>query len=143
MKTTPAADSKPDNTSTQVSLRGDRAVQPQSPATRRPVPAAPPVDDITDITPHERQMLEAMKIQLRTISVHSTEYVNLFIFQCIDTDVCLVAKKFEDAVNGGDVATQREICLSVGTVVRSSDFRISAAFLINSSSSAQNAASRV
>lgn len=60
MKATPAADSEPDNTSTQVSPSGDRAAQPQSPATRRPVPAALPVDDTTDITPHERQMLEAM-----------------------------------------------------------------------------------
>jgi hypothetical protein len=58
MKATPAAE--PDNASTQVSLHGDRAVQPQSPATRRPAPAALPVDETTDITPHERRMLEAM-----------------------------------------------------------------------------------
>jgi hypothetical protein len=58
MKATPAAE--PNNASTQVSLRGDRAVQPQSPAFRRPVPTALPVDETTDITPHERRMLEAM-----------------------------------------------------------------------------------
>ncbi|KAJ7328730.1 hypothetical protein DFH08DRAFT_883117 [Mycena albidolilacea] len=102
MKTTPAADSEPDNTSTQVlvSLRGDQAVQPQSPATRRPVPAALPVDDTTDIAPHERQMLEAMN----SLSSEQFQYIRQ------------MAKKFEDAVNGGDVATQREICFSVGTV---------------------------
>jgi hypothetical protein len=37
-------------------------------------------------------------------------------------DVCLVAKEFEDAVNAGDVAAQRQIRLSVGTTVRSSVF---------------------
>ncbi|KAF7365824.1 hypothetical protein MVEN_00456500 [Mycena venus] len=98
MKATPAAE--PDNTRTEVSLRGGRAVQPQSPVTRRPVPAALPVDETTDITPHERRMLEAMN----SVSSEQFQYIRQ------------MAKKFEDAVNAGDVATQREVRLSVGTM---------------------------
>ncbi|KAJ7744145.1 hypothetical protein B0H16DRAFT_994911 [Mycena metata] len=59
VKATPAAE--PDNASAEVARRGDPAVQLQSPATRRPVPAVLPADETTDVTPHERQMLEAMK----------------------------------------------------------------------------------
>ncbi|KAJ7448111.1 hypothetical protein FB451DRAFT_1411457 [Mycena latifolia] len=83
-----------------VSLRGDRAVQPQSPAFRRPVPTALPVDETTHITPHERRMLEAMD----SASSEQFQYIRQ------------MAKKFEDAVNAGDVAAQREIRLSIGTV---------------------------
>ncbi|KAF7373122.1 hypothetical protein MSAN_00520000 [Mycena sanguinolenta] len=98
LEATPATE--PDTTSTQVSLRGDPTVQPQSLATRRPVPAALPVDESTDsITPYERRMLEAMNSSV------SEQF--LYIQQ--------MAKKFGDAVNAGDVTTQREIRLSVGT----------------------------
>ncbi|KAJ7448976.1 hypothetical protein FB451DRAFT_1147383 [Mycena latifolia] len=62
------------------------------------------MDETTDITPHERRMLEAMD------SANSEQ------FQYIRQ----MAKKFEDAVNAGDVAAQREIRLSIGTVVRCS-----------------------
>ncbi|KAJ6452511.1 hypothetical protein C8R45DRAFT_1065289 [Mycena sanguinolenta] len=97
MKVTPATE--PDNTSTQVPLRDDLAVQPQSPATR-PVPEAPPVNEIADITPYERRMLEAMN----SASSEQFHYIQQ------------MAKKFEAAVSAGDVASQREIRLSVGTV---------------------------
>ncbi|KAJ7865632.1 hypothetical protein B0H14DRAFT_3598733 [Mycena olivaceomarginata] len=62
-----------------------------------------PVDETTGITPHERRMLEAMNSS-------SSEH-----FQYIRQNGCLVAKEFEDALNAGDVATQRQIRLSVGT----------------------------
>ncbi|KAJ7290689.1 hypothetical protein C8J57DRAFT_1276299, partial [Mycena rebaudengoi] len=91
---------KPNNASTQVSLRDDRAVQPQSPAFMRPVPMALPVDETTDITPHERRILEAMN----SASSEQFQYIRQ------------MAKKFEDTINAGDVAAQREIRLSVGTV---------------------------
>jgi hypothetical protein len=50
---------EPNDDRMQLALRGDRAVQPQLPATQnpiqRPVPAVLPVDDTTtDITPLER-----------------------------------------------------------------------------------------
>ncbi|KAJ7258365.1 hypothetical protein B0H12DRAFT_442585 [Mycena haematopus] len=57
---TKAPATEPDNASTEVSLRGDPAVQPQSPVTGRQAPAALPADETTDITPHERRMLDAM-----------------------------------------------------------------------------------
>jgi hypothetical protein len=45
-------------------------------------------------------------------------YAAIFYFSYIDYDTHSVAKKFESAVNAGDVAGQREIRLSVGVVVR-------------------------
>ncbi|KAF8144672.1 hypothetical protein K438DRAFT_1922363 [Mycena galopus ATCC 62051] len=91
MTATTAAE--PDNASTQVSLRGDRVLQPQSPATRRPISAALPADEITE---HERRLVE--------VSSEQFQYIRQ------------MAKKFQVAVNAGDVAAQREIRFSVGTM---------------------------
>ncbi|KAJ6565797.1 hypothetical protein DFH09DRAFT_1157049 [Mycena vulgaris] len=88
---------EPDTAGTQVSIRGGRAVQT---ASRRPVPATLPVDETVHVTPHERQMLEAMN----TVSSDQFRYIRQ------------LAKKFEDAVNAGDAAAQREIRLSIGTM---------------------------
>ncbi|KAJ6535655.1 hypothetical protein B0H19DRAFT_1383131 [Mycena capillaripes] len=91
---------EPNDASVQVSLRHDRAVQPQFPATRKLIPAPLPVDDTTDITPHERRILQAMN----TARSEQFQYIRQ------------MANKFQDAVNGGDIAAQKEIRLSVGAV---------------------------
>jgi hypothetical protein len=66
---------KPNDDRMQPALRGDRAVQPQLPATQnpiqRPVPAVLPVDDTTDITPLEKRMMDAMN----TASSEQFQYV--------------------------------------------------------------------
>jgi hypothetical protein len=63
-------------------------------------------------------------------------YAAIFYFSYIDYDTRLVAKKFEDAVNAGDVAGQREVRLSVGVVVRFRSLTIRRTFLMNYPSSA-------
>ncbi|KAJ7023018.1 hypothetical protein C8F04DRAFT_1401940 [Mycena alexandri] len=99
MKATP--DAKPDDASTAAARRGGPSVQPQSPATKRPIPTVLPVDETTDVTPHERRMLEAMK----AATSEQFQYIRQ------------MAKQFEDAVSAGlDVAVQRETDFSVGNM---------------------------
>ncbi|KAJ7676429.1 hypothetical protein B0H17DRAFT_1080023 [Mycena rosella] len=81
-------------TSKEANLDGMANSQGEEPKSE---PWRPPVDATTDITPHERRMLDVT----HTASSDHFEYIRQ------------EAKKFEDSVKAGDVAAQKEIRLSV------------------------------